>query len=101
MELGRMFGRGLAFPPGLGPDGRAAWSAGSENIRESIRIILTTQTGERLMLPEFGTSLPGMLFEPNTVATRKLIQDQIVTALKRWEPRISVQSVVVSGDPED
>jgi phage baseplate assembly protein W len=101
MDDGDVFGRGLAFPPRLGPDGRMAWSRGPENVRESIRIILLTEAGERLMLPEFGGALRSFLFEPNNVATRRLIEEQIVQALRQWEPRIAVESVAVVADPSE
>ena len=96
-----MFGRGLAFPPRVGGDGRVAWSEGELNVRESIQVILLTERRERLMLPEFGGGLSGYLFEPNTVTTRRLIKDRIQRALEQWEPRISVESVEVEADPED
>ena len=100
-ESGRMFGRGLAFPPRVGGDGRVAWSEGELNVRESIQVILLTERRERLMLPEFGGGLSGYLFEPNTVTTRRLIKDRIQRALEQWEPRISVESVEVEADPGD
>ncbi|HEV2861681.1 MAG TPA: GPW/gp25 family protein [Pyrinomonadaceae bacterium] len=100
-ESGRMFGRGLAFPPRVGGDGRVAWSEGELNVRESIQVILLTERRERLMLPEFGGGLSGYLFEPNTVTTRRLIKDRIQRALEQWEPRISVESVEVEADPVD
>ncbi len=100
-ERGRMFGRGLAFPPRVGGDGRVAWSEGETNVRESIQVILLTERRERLMLPEFGGGLSGYLFEPNTVTTRRLIKDRIQRALEQWEPRIAVESVEVDADPED
>jgi uncharacterized protein len=100
-ERGRLFGRGMAFPPRVGGDGRVAWSEGEANVRESIQVILLTERRERLMLPEFGGGLSGYLFEPNTVATRRLIKDRIQRALEQWEPRISVESVAVEPDPQD
>ncbi len=101
MDKGRLFGRGISFPPRVGPDGRVAWSEGETNVREAICIILMTELGERLMLSDFGGDLNSFLFEPNTVTTRHLIQDRIVKALLQWEPRISVQSVDVEPDPTD
>ena len=101
MESGRLFGRGLAFPPRIGTDGRVAWSAGEENVREAIRIVLMTEQQERLRLPEFGGGLGRFLFEPNTVSTRQLIRDRITRALERWEPRVAVDSVVVEPEEPD
>ena len=57
-----IYGQGMSFPPRLGADGRMAWSSGPDNIREAIMLILLTQPGERLMLPDFGGRLRSFLF---------------------------------------
>src|SRR4051794_31332102 len=101
MDAGRIFGRGMGFPPRVGPDGRIAWSAGEANVREAIRIILQTEPGERLRRPEFGGGLRAFLFEPNTVATHQVIRDRITRALARWEPRVVIEAVAVDPDPDD
>jgi Bacteriophage baseplate protein W len=101
MDAASLFGQGISFPPRLGADGRFAWSSGPDNIREAMQVILLTQFGERLMLPDFGGDLRTYLFEPNTVATRQRLQEQIQSALTLWEPRITVQSVSVDPDPDD
>ena len=101
MDEGKVFGRGISFPPRIGPDGRLAWSVGAENIRESIRIILLTEMNERLMLPEFGGGLQSFLYEPNIVATHRLIQERITQSLGRWESRINLENVSVIASPDD
>ena len=100
-DAGKVLGRGMAFPPHIGPDGRLAWSEGEQNVREAIHIILMTEFNERLRLPEFGGNLGPFLFEPNTVNTRHLLQENLTRALQQWEPRIIVQSVEVDADPSD
>jgi hypothetical protein len=94
-------GQGLSFPPRVGPDGRFAWSAGEDNMRELIRVILMTEGGERLMRENFGCGLRQYLFEPNTVTTRQRIQNSIEQAIARWEPRVSVDDVSVDPDDTD
>lgn len=101
MDNRRIFGQGMAFPPRVDPDGRMAWSVGEANVHESIRIILSTEPGERLRLPAFGAGLRRFLFEPNTLATHTLIKQAIGEALKRWEPRIQLESVEVAADSRD
>ena len=96
MSVAELLGRGIAFPPGVTPDGRLRWSQGDPNIRESLRIILLTEPGERLMRPDFGCGLRRLLFEPNTPATRRMIQESIRIAISRWEPRVALESVTVS-----
>jgi phage baseplate assembly protein W len=100
-NAGQILGRGMSFPPRVGPDGRIAWSEGEVNVREAIRIILLTEQRERLRLPAFGGSLGRFLFEPNTVTTRQLLRDRITKELAEWEPRISVESVAVEPDADD
>lgn len=100
MDRGKLFGRGISFPPRV-VNGRVAWSEGEVNIREAVRVILLTDQRERVMLPEFGGDLAQFLFEPNTVTTRHLIAGRISRALATWEPRIRVESVVVEDDPGD
>ena len=101
MDGGKLYGRGMGFPPRVGADGRVAWSEGETNIREAIQIVLKTEERERLNLPQFGGGLRKFLFEPNTVTTRFQIEDRITKALELWEPRIAVTSVQVEPDPSD
>ncbi len=101
MRKQNIFGQGLGFPPRVGADGRLAWSEGEENVRESIRVILLTEPGERLMRQEFGCGLRRFLFEPNTVTTRALIREAVMGAITAREPRVAVDEVTVATDPED
>ncbi|MFP2909879.1 GPW/gp25 family protein [Pyxidicoccus sp. 3LFB2] len=101
MDAGKLIGRGISFPPRVGPDGRVQWSEGERNVREAIQVILATEPRERILLPEFGAGLSRFLFEPNTVTTRHEIAERITRALGLWEPRISVESVSVEADAQD
>jgi uncharacterized protein len=100
-RAGNLYGRGIGFPPRIGANGRFQWSEGTDNIREAIRIILLTDTGERLMLSEFGAGLKRFLYEPNTIETRRLIEERITLALEQWEPRIQLKGVRVEQDAGD
>lgn len=101
LDEGKLFGRGIHFPPRINANGRWAWSSGGENIRQSIQVILQTEFSERLMIPNFGCGLKNMLFQPNTVKTHSLMEEMITNALTRWERRIKVTSVEVMADPKD
>lgn len=93
--------RGIAFPPRVGPDGRVAWSSGSQNVREAIQIILQTRFEERIMRPTFGGGLETFLYEPNTLGTRRQIEERTRRALGRWEPRAAIEQVSAESDPND
>jgi phage baseplate assembly protein W len=101
MDGGQLLGRGIAFPPRIGADGRLGFSAGETNVAESIQIILRTEQRERLRTPRFGGGLATYLFEPNAPATWRALEDRITTALAQWEPRIEADAVTVEADPED
>jgi phage baseplate assembly protein W len=66
-----------------------------QSVRDSIRIILTTRPGERLMTPLFGAGLQNFLDEGNTVALRRQIQSVILDGLQQYEKRITVDAVDV------
>ena len=101
MQLQDVSGRGLGFPPRVGANGRLSWSGGEENIRESIRLILLTEPGERLMREDFGCGLRRFLFEPNTPTTRALLRERVQRAITRWERRVRLEDVSVEADAED
>lgn len=92
-----VYGRGIAFPPRIGLRGFVR-SAGHDRVVESIRIILGTRHGQRVMRPTFGCELGGLVFAPNTVATAALARFYVEDALRRWEPRIAVLDVTVTND---
>lgn len=96
-----IYGQGLSFPLRVGANGRLVFSAGEDNVRESIRLILLTEPAERVMLDEFGCGLRRFLFEPNTPATRALIKERVTRAITRWEPRVRLGDVSVEADPQD
>lgn len=99
-----LYGQGISFPPRIGPSGAMVTSAGELNVRECICTILRTSPGERVGRPSFGAGLARFLFEPNTVATLRLIQEEVQRALSRWEPRIALNGVtatVNATDPRD
>jgi phage baseplate assembly protein W len=94
-------GRGWAFPVAAEPGGEVALVAHEEDIRESIRIILGTNHGERVMRPDFGANLRALVFEPLSATTLSLAQDQVERALIEWEPRIDLLDVRVTADAQE
>ena len=65
-----------------------------------IEVILRTAPGEQLMRPTFGAGLERLVHEPNTLATRARVQEEITAALERWEPRIRLDRVDVDAGPD-
>jgi phage baseplate assembly protein W len=92
-------GRGFAFPVGLDSRGNLALSEYEQNIEESIRIILGTAPGERVMRPEFGCRIHDYVFHPNNASTAAIVGFYVREALVKWEPRIEEVAVVARPDP--
>src|SRR5207237_8228815 len=97
MDAGKLFGRGIAFPPRVGVDGRLAWSEGAENVRDSMRVLVLTRQGERLLTPELCAGIDRWVFEPNTVTRRQGIMDRLTKRVRRREPRIAVEADAVAA----
>ena len=98
---GRVLGQGWRFPVGVDGRGGLALSRGENDIEEAIVAILTTAKGERVMRPEFGSSIHDFVFAPNNATTGGLIAYHVQEALTRWEPRIDVTDIDVQPDPLD
>lgn len=92
------YGRGLSYPMQLGVAGGLRESVGVQKIEESIRIILGTQYGERLMRPRFGCNLKRLAFAPNNTATANLARYYVEEGLRQWEPRLELVEVRVDND---
>jgi phage baseplate assembly protein W len=90
----------LAFPLQYDPRGGIALTSGESDIVQAIKIILLTAPGERVMRPEFGCRIHELVFAPRDAATESLAVYYIEQALERWEPRIDLQEVNVSPNPE-
>ncbi len=91
-------GRGWAFPVGVDSRGGIAMAGGQEDIEQSIRVIMETAPGERVMRPEFGCGIHNLVFAPNSPTTAGLVAYHVQEALGRWEPRIKVEAVNVHPD---
>jgi hypothetical protein len=62
-------------------------------VSEAITLILGTAPGERPMRPEFGCGIHDYIFETIDAFTMARLEQEIRTALDRWEPRIDVLEV--------
>jgi len=94
-----LIGSGWAFPAELTPGGSVRLVTGAEEIDGSLRMILTTAPGERVMRPDFGCAMWEQVFAPVNSNTLGLIEQNVREALTRWEPRITLDSV--EAIPED
>jgi phage baseplate assembly protein W len=87
-------GVGWGFPFAIdAASGQVARAEYETSIEQSIRIILETARGERVMRPDFGCGLHEMVFAVNNAGTRGIVATEVHDALLKWEPRIEVIDV--------
>lgn len=93
----------IGFPLLPVPDGNGElnYPTLDESVRQSIRVILTVRPGELLLRPFFGAGLPNFLQEPNSIATRRKIEEAVTEALKEHERRILLDRVEVTEVPDE
>jgi len=92
-------GCGWAMPVQLDPrTGLVASVAYEEDIRQSMRIILETAPGERVMRPNFGCGIHELVFTAVDSTAIQRIRSVVDEALRRCEARIEVLSINVNED---
>ncbi len=94
-------GRGWMFPVRVSKRGGLMLTSGAEEINASLRMILSTAPGERVMRPDFGCRIWDLLFAPVDANTLGQMVQTVTEAVERWEPRIDLREVEPVPDPED
>ena len=100
MEIDKSFlGSGWSFPPEFNKYSKAVQMVSAEDdIRESLRILLSTTPGERVMQHAYGCRLNTLVFEPITESTITEIKDVIERAVLFFEPRITLENIRVNTE---
>ena len=70
-------------------------------IKNSISNLFNTIPGQKLLSPNYGLSLKQYLFEPVTTSTANMIGETILNGITRFEPRVVVDKIKVSGNSDD
>jgi len=99
-KLKSFLGTGWAFPPSFNKFTHTVETVSDEqDIQESIRIILGTYPGERIMQPKFGCYMRDWSFENIDNELLLKINEEIKRALLNFEPRvIFIDSQVAERD---
>jgi phage baseplate assembly protein W len=95
-------GRGWAFPPSFSAGGGGVeMVADEEDIQESLRILLATRPGERVMQEGFGCDLESVLFEELDQGLVNSLTRLVEDAIIYHEPRIDLDRIDVerAGEP--
>lgn len=82
--------RGMHRETGLALDGNA-------HVLQSVRDIITTPLGSRVMLRDYGCKAPMLVDRPINTLFDVELHSSIAEALERWEPRFKLSVVRVDG----
>ena len=69
-------------------------------IKRSVKNIILTNKFERPFDSDFGCNLRGFLFENITEPLLVIIKDRVAMAIEKYEPRVTVEDVVVTDDQD-
>jgi uncharacterized protein len=90
-------GVGISFPIDVA-NGALVLAEYEESVRQSIKIILGTAKGERMMRPDFGCGIHDYVFAPFNATTAGQLTQAVQEALLLFEPRIDVRDVQVTAE---
>ncbi len=94
-----LIGKGWAFPVQIDGRGGISLAVDQTDLDQSIRVILSTRLGERVMRPDFGCRIHELTFAPINAQTIGLVHRYVEEAIGWWEPRIDLEDIEVTTDP--
>ena len=83
------------------PRGYLKTAEDNEAIAADIVMLLKTNRGERVNLPDYGSNIERFLFEPITDILLDNVRSDIIETINRWENRIVVNDLEVTADEEN
>lgn len=101
MEPYSYLGKGWGFPPTFGNQGQTVEMLSAfDDVESSLRILIGTATGERVMQPDFGCNMEELIFEPLDATMKTYMKDKVFTAILYHEPRIDLLDLVFHDEQE-
>jgi len=92
---------GIAYPILKNAKGYYRNTTDVDQIKADLLQLLMTNFGERVMLPEYGTGLNELFFEPNDFTIEIRATELISDAITAWEPRVSITDITVTSQIDD
>lgn len=89
-------GIGWSFPVSFDKKEGVSMSYGDGDIRESLKVLLSTIPGERIFRPEYGCNIRQWTFSRMNLSEKTRIANTIEMAILEGEPRIIQESVDVN-----
>ena len=94
---------GIDFPFGRVPNGDGYFKTTKttvDSIKNNIRLLLQTNTGERVFQPALGMNLRQLLFEPLDENLTIQMENNIVDTFERWLPFVELKNIEIERRDE-
>lgn len=93
-ESDKIIGRGWAFPPQFKVDtNETVMAEGVDDINQSLYILFTTEIGERVMQPNYGSAMKSMIFESINEHFKSYMRLVLTRSIALYEARIKPISI--------
>ena len=92
--------RGFSTLANIRNNGRGFTVADIEAVKTDLLNHIYTIPGERVMLPNFGTRIPMMAFEPNDPTSIQIIKDDLKMVVD-YDPRVRLIDIAVVSLPDN
>lgn len=84
----------IQTPFSLYPNGGIVVTADPNlQIEQHITSLVTTQLGERVMLPNYGVDTTKYVFSPNDETISAVLINETTSAINTWEPNVLVEAI--------
>lgn len=91
----------IETPFRINPDGHIAMvSEAIFQIDQHVRALVGTEPGERVIITDYGVALMSEVFEADDELVASRVSSRVQSSFARWEPNITVQSVVALPNTE-
>lgn len=101
-DTSRVYTRGWGFPPQFSNNGKAVRLVSDvDDVKEALEILFSTAIQERLNYPTYGCDLKKFMFEEVNYTLVIELQQMILNAVYKYEPRIEVQKIEITESEEN
>jgi phage baseplate assembly protein W len=98
-DIQSLLGTGWGFPPEFNSrTAKVSLVSDNDDIQESLKILLSTSPGERILVPDFGCDMGRFLFADLDQNVVNDIQSVVSNAILKYEPRIELEQIQVDQD---
>lgn len=84
---------GVPYPITKHARGYFRIQSGLDQIKSDLLALILTNSGERVMMPQFGVDLRRFLFEPNDPTLLSAVKERLTQQIELWEPRVVIEQI--------